>query len=501
MDSTPTTEPLGPRTYGNWRKPLSPGIGGIGAAGTLLLFTGMLLFIIVMFVSMVMAVGVAVVFGIALLPLVFRDKHGRNGLQRITARVAWIRGKLAGKHLFRSGPLSEIPSGTCELPGVGAASSVYASTDAHGRPFALVSFPGVGHHTVVLSCEADGASLVDGDQIDTWVGYWGQWLGQLGHEPGLVGASVTIEAAPDSGERLRREVTDNLAADAPTVAIDVLREVVRSYPKGSARLSTWVALTYSGVSRISGARMSVDEVAAGIGSRLPGLCDALQMTGAGPAQPMTSRELAEAVRVAYDPRAAATLERSHGEGEEIPWSETGPMSAVEAWDHYRHDSGWSVTWSMSEAPRGGVFSSILLRLVLPHADILRKRVTLVYRPHDPGTAARLVERDRKDALFKAKQAKIPNARDSVAVRAAEQAAHEEATGAGVVRFGMFVTATVDSAEALKLAASTVDSLASSSRVLLRRVFGAQATAFAATLPLGLVLPSHLHVPQKLRESI
>lgn len=117
MDTTPTTEPLGPRTYGNWRKPLSPGIGGIGAAGTLLLFTGMLLFIIVMFVSMVLAVGVAVVFGIALLPLMFRDKHGRNGLQRITARVAWIRGKTYGKHLYRSGPLSEIPREPVSCPG------------------------------------------------------------------------------------------------------------------------------------------------------------------------------------------------------------------------------------------------------------------------------------------------------------------------------------------------------------------------------------------------
>src|SRR2546426_183805 len=84
--------------------------------------------------------------------------------------------------------------------GLAASSRLHEAHDAYGRPFALLTVPATNHHTVVLTCNADGASLVDREQIDTWVAYWGQWLAALGMEPGLVSASVTVEAAPDTGE-------------------------------------------------------------------------------------------------------------------------------------------------------------------------------------------------------------------------------------------------------------------------------------------------------------
>lgn len=491
------------RTYGNWRKPTSPGIGGLGLVGTAVLFGGLLLVIFTMAVSWLLALVIGILFTLSLIPLLMRDKHGRNGLQWGTARASWAKGVSSGQHLYRSGPLGRVPLGTCKLPGLLAGSKLYEAQDAYGRPFAHLHVPSTNHHTVVLTCNADGASLVDPLQVETWVAYWGHWLSQLGHEPSLVAASVTVEAAPDTGERLREEVESNLVPGAPALAQAVLREVVNAYPAGSASLSTRIALTYSGASRTTGVRRTPDDVAVEIGTRLPGLCAGLQMTGAGPARPMTGQELIEAVRVAYDPSVAVYIDQARAAGEDtgLSWDEAGPIAGEEAWGHYRHDDAFSVTWSMSEAPRGAVFSNSLSRLVAPHPDILRKRVTLLYRPHDPATAARLVERDRKDALFKAKQSKTANARDSVAVRAAEQAAQEEATGAGLVRFGMLVTATVASAAELKLAASAMDELSASARVLMRRVYGSQAAAFAAALPVGLVIPSHLKVPATIREAM
>jgi len=38
-------------------------------------------------------------------------------------------------------------------------------------------------------------------------------------------------------------------------------------------------------------------------------------------------------------------------------------------------------------------------------------------------------------------------------------------------------------------------------VLLRPVYGSQGSAFAAALPIGLVLPRHLRVPAEIRESL
>jgi hypothetical protein len=164
---------------------------------------------------------------------------------------------------------------------------------------------------------------------------------------------------------------------------------------------------------------------------------------------------------------------------------------------------------MTEAPRGQVFSNVLANLLAPHPDIARKRVALVYRPYDTAAAVRVVESDRRDATFAASGRRVGRARDLISVEAANRSAEEEAVGAGVVRFGMFVTATatatatatVTDDQDLALAASVVDSLGTSARIRLRRAVGAQAATFAASLPLGLVTSAHLQVPQAMREAM
>ncbi|WP_329925477.1 SCO6880 family protein [Streptomyces sp. SP17BM10] len=491
-----------PRTYGNWRKPRSPGIGGLGMAGTMVMMAGMIFVVICMAIDFFLAIGAGVLVGLCLLPLLIKDKFGRNGLQRGTARVAWWRGKSAGKHIYRSGILGRTPYGTCQLPGLAAASSLAQFHDSHNRPFAMVSLPSLNHHTVVISCDADGASLVDTDQVDTWVAHWGHWLASLAHEPGLVAASVTVEAAPDPGSRLSAEVHGHLHPEAPPLARQVLEQIVDNYPAGSALLTTQIALTFSGAARGSAPRRDVDQVAEEVGARLPGLTAGLAMTGAGAARPMTAGDLAETVRVAYDPSVATLVAEGRAAGGTgITWDDAGPVATEEFWSHYRHDGAWSKVWFMGEAPRGEVFSNVLTSLLLPHPDVTRKRVSLLYRPHDPAAAARIVENDRKDAMFQAQQAAVAAARDSVAVRAAEQAAQEEATGAGLVRFGMIVTATVMDRNDLPKADAVVENLSTPSRIQLRPALGSQASAFAAGLPIGIVLPNHLRVPQAIREAM
>jgi hypothetical protein len=490
------------RTYGNWRRPASPGIAQLGLAGTLLLMAGLVACVITMMFSLLVSAALAATVGAALVPMVVRDAHGRTGWQALTARVAWWRGRATGAHLYRSGPLGYTAAGAFDLPGLAAASHVIDATDSYGRPFALIAVPATGHYTAVFTASADGAALVDADQVDTWVAHWGQWLAALAYEPALAAASVTIETAPDLGTRLDGEVRANLSENAPDLARRVLEEVVRTYPAGSAQVATRIALTYAASPRPGAKRRPESEMIREIATRLPGLSAGLSMTGAGAARPMTSAQLAEAIRIAYDPACHPMLEAAHAAGTPIAlaWDQVGPAAAIEAFDHYRHDSGISITWGMSEAPRGEVLCGVLTPLLAPHHDILRKRVSLLYRPHDPAAAARIVERDRKDARFKIGSVNAA-ARDTVAVAAADQTAREEARGAGLIRFGMLVTATVADASDLPAAAAAIDVLAPPARIRLRRMYGAQAAAFAACLPLGLVLPDHLQVPQLVRDAL
>ena len=70
-----------------------------------------------------------------------------------------------------------------------------------------------------------------------------------------------------------------------------------------------------------------------------------------------------------------------------------------------------------------------------------------------------------------------------------------------MRFGLIATATVLSAADLDLAGVAMENMGNASRITLRPAYGCQASAFAATLPLGINLPSHLRVPQVIREML
>jgi hypothetical protein len=500
-----TVEGAQERTYGNWRRPRTAGLGQLGLVGTGVLMAGVVVVILAVAIAGVIPALVLLAgLGLALGSLLVRDRHGRTGAQLITARVGWWRARGRGGHLYRSGPLGQVPWGTFQLPGLAAASRLSEWRDGYDRPFALLSLPSVGHHTVVIAVAPDGASLVDQEQIDVWVARWGQWLASLGDEAGVVAAAVTVETAPDTGERLRREVSDRIDPHAPELAQRVLREIVEDYPAGSATIKAWVSLTVSGAYR--GRRGGAEEVARDLATRLPGITQRLRGTGAGTARPVGAQELCEVVRGAFDPAAARTIEeaRAVGQTPTLRWVDSGPAAAEARWESYAHDGAVSVTWSMSAAPRGEVHSDVLWQLLAPHRDVARKRVTLLYRVLDAGTAARVVEADKRNADFRVNSATRPSERALREQSSAWATAQEEARGAGLVDFGVLVTATVEDrgdATELAQAAATVETLAATARLVIRRVYGSQDSAFLAALPLGLVLPRHLKVPDEIRRAL
>lgn len=492
------------RTYGNWRKPQTAGLMGLGSAGTALLLLGLIVVVIVvMTAGLLEGLYVAAVLGAILLSLVVKDKHGKNAFARISGRVGWWATRSRGSHLYRSGPLGRALWGTNQLPGLAASTRLSEHTDSYGRPFALLYTPATSNYSVVFSTEPDGASLVDQEQVDAWVSDWGHWLANLGEEPGVEAASVTIETSPDSGSRLRREVRTNADENAPEFAQAVLREVVASYPSGSSTVKAYVTVTFAAAARSGGKKRTDADMGRELASRLPSLTLGLQSTGAGAARPLDAQGLCEVVRIAYDPQVATLIDEAKAAGEvpEMSWADVGPSAHEAGWESYRHDSARSFTWSMTGAPRGNIQSGLLARLLAPHRDVARKRVTLLYRPIDPARAAALVETDLRAAEFRMTSSDKPAARDTLAVRAAAATASEEASGAGLVNFGMLVTASVTNPDKERDARATIENLASTARLRLRPVYGSQDSAFAAALPLGLILNKHLHVPTELREKL
>lgn len=489
-----------PRRYGNYRKPRSPGLGPLGLAGTVLVFVGLLgvLFSLILG-QIILGVIWFVMVLVTIAVITVRDHHNRTLAQRAANRLAWSKTKRSREHLYRSGPIGRARTGTFQLPGVLAATTLHEFADSYGRPFGLLETKAVGHYSVVIACAPDGASLVDQGQIDQWVAAWGQWLAHLTQEPGLVAAAVTVETAPDTGTRLRRQIQSRMDETAPQIAVDMLNEITQEYPVGSARVRAWVSLTFE-AKTAGGRRRSAEDVGRDVATRLPGLTQGLASTGAGPAAPVDALGICEIVRVAYDPAAAVLLDEIHAQGAapDLTWADAGPTATESSWDSYRHDSAVSRSWLMTSAPRGEVHERILSSLLAPHPDIDRKRVTIIYRPLPPARAVAAVEGDLRAADFRLSSSSRPSARALQDKRAAQATAHEESTGAALVDFGLIVTATVTDPARLVDAASAVDNLTASARLVIRPAFGAQDSAFAAGLPLGIVLQSHMRVPNEIR---
>ncbi|MCA1698559.1 MAG: hypothetical protein LC790_06490, partial [Actinobacteria bacterium] len=287
------------------------------------------------------------------------------------------------------------------------------------------------------------------------------------------------------------------------IAREMLEEVVATYPTGSATVKAWIALTFSGAGETHQGRRSSSEVAIDLASRVAGLGQRLQATGAGAARPVDAQGLCEVIRIAYDPPAARLIDASYS-AKEVPalsWDDVGPTAHQESWGAYRHDGALSVSWSMTMAPRSAVQSSVLQKLLASHRAIARKRVTLVFRTMDSAQAANRVESDKNAADFRATSQRRPSARATREQKFAAANARDEANGAGLVNFGMIVTATVTAAAELPRAVRAIDDLSATARIRLRPVYGSQASAFAACLPLGIVLPHHLKVPSAIREAL
>lgn len=309
-DITTTARP----TYGNWRLPSRPGIGRLGLLGTILLLGGLIVTLLTALISWIAAIAVGLLITAVTVPLAIRTADGRSGFTILTARIGWARRRILGDGTYMSGPLSREPSGSFTLPGLLARAEMLEGRDVYHRPFGVIHDKTAGTSTVALECDPDGGALVDPEQVDTWVAGWDGWLAGLAHEPGLAGATVIVETAPDPGTRLAAEVLPRLDPAAPESARAIMAEVVASYPAASSQTSTYVTVTYrpagEGGARFASRRDRLADMMTNLAIRISPLAAGLTAAGGGAVQPMPAERTADTIRTAFDPSVAATVLRA-----------------------------------------------------------------------------------------------------------------------------------------------------------------------------------------------
>jgi len=491
--------------YGNLVKPGRAGILGLSMGISLMGVPFVLVVILLMIRQLYWQALIVVVIGIlaAALAAARSPRDGRNVYERQMLKMAHRQKVRAGNALYLAGPAGKTPDGKVRLPGLLAQSELSEHVAGYDIPFGLVRVRSAKHYTVVLECFPDGDSLVDQARVNSMVAHWGAWLAELGRDDDVIGASVTVESAPDTGLRLERMVYGNMSPTSSAFSRSVAERIPAQVSAGAPSLSTRIAITFSGRALDKdGSDRGLTAMADEIGTKLPVLMGGLWDTGAGTSvRACTAQDIVDMTRTAYDPTVAAQIEDARSkDGTGLTWEDAGPIYADDRqMDRYVHDRAVSKSWTMFEGPRGMFYSSALRSLMEPTKGILRKRVTMLYRPIPAGQAADLVESDINNAQFAGSQRQRTTARQKQRLRFATKAAEEEAQGAGLVRFGMIVTVSCADASELPRLDKAIPSMSNQARLRVREALGNQAVYFQAGLPLGVILPAHSVIHDNVRD--
>ncbi|AXK34654.1 hypothetical protein DVA86_20385 [Streptomyces armeniacus] len=485
------------RLYGGWRLTRGIGLGNL-TLGQSLILLGLLITVMLtaaVDIRLLLYVGPAAAVAAALTALRWR---GEPLLETLLTIARWRHGVRAEQDVFTSGVVTLHKRGL-DLPGLLAPVAILSCEDGDGGHYGMAWHRRSGHLTATLRVAAVSTALADQDSVDTWVSQWGAWLARLGHSPMVRWVAVTVDTAPDPGSSLEDYVAARLDPAAPANATALMHELVALSPAASAAVETRVSITFD-PARSPEPCATFAEAVAEAGRNLAGLQHALGACGVTVLGRASAARLAGITRAAFDPvsrpevaRALAHDPRTGAEADPdalLGHGVAGPVAAREHRSHYEHDSGTSVSWVWASAPRQHVTSEVLVPLLAPARH--PKRVTLAYEPHAAEAAADHLQGEVNAAAFRAalrqRQQRAETATDLADRARAEQAAQEEAQGAGLGLYSMVITTTVTDPEALPRAVADVEQRAGTSKIKLRRARWSQAAAFAATLPLGIYLP-------------
>ncbi|GAA4558869.1 SCO6880 family protein [Pseudonocardia xishanensis] len=476
-----------PRLYGNWRAERGWGIGNLSTTTTVVLFLAILGPLLAFSTVPRAALPMAGISVLLIGALVIRV----NGvtLAEFFARVGrFRRARAAGWTEWTGGILTAHPRGA-DLPGILGPTVPVDADDGRGGRHCWLWDRRSGRLSAVLRISPVGLDLADDEQTDRWVAGWAALLADLGYQRLVVHLAVTVDTAPTGGTTTRDHVASSLDPHAPALARRVLDELVAAHPESTADIDARVTVTMD-PQRASPKPADLVEATIDAGRGLPAIEQGLAGAGVAVLGRAGTAWLTNRIRAAFDPAARRDLSTDRSLVDN--WSAAGPIAASETWDDYRHDSGLSVTWGMREAPRQAVSAHVLTPLLAPGP--YPRRVTVLYEPYDAQDAAAKVEAEITSGQVRRAWAertrRDETQRDRDDRDRALQSAREEAEGAGLGRFSVYVTTTVVDPDDLAAAVSDVETRAGQAKIRLRRLRGSQAAAFAVALGVGLE-PVHL----------
>ncbi|MEY9894796.1 hypothetical protein ABIA31_008484 [Catenulispora sp. MAP5-51] len=418
--------------------------------------------------------------------------------------------KFRNKTLFLSGafaPERGVEPSRLDLPGVLAPLRILASHDGVGREIAVLHHPHACTYTAVAVVDPAGLGLLDADRAEAMVQAWGEVLASLcTEEQPIARLQFVSRTMPETGGALRTWHTAHLDPAAPLASV-MANEALLAATPATCRRQMWLAISLDArraLAAIRGAGGGDKGAFRILGQQVRALSPQLAGAGIKVTHWLDTPEMSEAIRTGFDPHAAALLDQRRAEADDqvgqgampvvqagLDPSAAGPAAAENSWSSYRHDGAVSVTYAIHAWPISPVYATALASVL---ADATHRRsFSFVIEPLGPRAAQKavMVERTKREVgiRLRARTGQAVSASEQVALdRAAAQDA-EHAHGSGLCRFTGYLTVTVDDPNELPDACAQAEAGAALIGIELRRMYGAQDTGFAMTLPVGLGLPA------------
>ncbi|MGW2685742.1 SCO6880 family protein [Streptomyces sp. NPDC001414] len=422
--------------------------------------------------------------------LVAIRRNGRSLIDWAPTAARYAYRRHTGQTLWLARPVTRPrQDGTLHLPGTAASLTVVTPGDsANGA--AAVHDPHRQTLTAVARVTSRAFALLDPATQNHNVSSWGRALAGIARTGHITTVQVLERTVPDSGDTLTRHWTHHGQPHAP-VAGQIYSELVASAGPAAAPHETYLAISLD----LKAARRLISQAGGG----LPGAFTVLEQTTASIAQAartaglqvtgwLSAREIAAAVRTAYDPKALSALQQwsETGRAEADP-AAAGPVVQVEEYDRLATDSARHATYWVENWPRTETNAGFLHGIMFTAG--VRRSLSLIYVPQGLESALRDVQRKKAaiiaDANERARRGQVDSEEDSVEYADVKTRERQLIAGHADVALTGLVTVTAETDALLDAACAQIETHAVTSGVDLRRLTYQQPDAFAlAALPLA-----------------
>jgi hypothetical protein len=337
--------------------------------------------------------------------------------------------------------------------------------------------------TAVLACRVIGFSLLDPEAQERRLARWGLVLSGGAGTP-IRRIQWVERTAPAQGDELARWLAAERDPTLPRRGVPMIEsylELIDTTARVTQEHEILVAVQID-------ARRGRDRAVGMLIEQAERIAHGLEAAEVKVVGALTPRQLARALRTAFDPYARAelaTLEALAPARDGLDEASAWPLGAQERWDHYRSDGALHATHWIGGWPRVEV-SPMFMDALLGRSSTVRT-VAVTFEPIPPGRSTREVEaavtRDHADRELRRRFGQSETARQRQVEEATARRESELAAGHGEVRLAGFVTVTGRDPDDLRRACSEVYEHAARAHLELHRMYGQQADAFTFTLPL------------------